>query len=76
MLSRIIVLVIAGVAGVDGGVGLEHVHYRSIAHGDGAVLGGDIAPGEGKGQLAQGAACQHSSADDTGFVFQFGCHNG
>ena len=46
----------AGVAGVDGGVGLEHVHYRSIAHGDGAVLGGDIAPGEGKGQLAQGVA--------------------
>ena len=50
------VFVAAGVAGVDGGVGLEHVHYRSIAHGDGAVLGGDIAPGEGKGQLAQGVA--------------------
>ena len=34
----------------------ENVHFRAIAHGDGAVLGGDIAPGEGKGQLAQGVA--------------------
>lgn len=43
----------AGVAGVDGGVGLNHVHHGAVAHGDAPVHGGDIPAGKGEGQLTQ-----------------------
>ena len=65
----------AGVAGVDGTVGLDHVHLPAVAHGDGAVEGRDDAGSLGEGELTQGVADggdflphQHvaGSADDHG----------
>src|SRR5699024_6770348 len=35
---------------------LDHVHDGAVAHGDRAVLGGDVAAGEGEGQFTQRVA--------------------
>src|SRR5699024_9519476 len=37
-------------------VGLDHVHLPAVAHGDGAVEGGDDAGSLGEGELTQGVA--------------------
>ena len=48
----------AGIAGVDGGVGLNHIDGLTVG-GNHPVLGADIAYRHGGGELAQGIAHRH-----------------
>ena len=66
----------AGVAGVDGTVGLDQVHGGAGGHGDLPIQGTDNTGGFGEGQLTQGVADGHHAVAHVQLVGVANDHGG